>query len=96
MRRTSRCLPRGEPTDLLRACLLLNGGFYFDLSAFELLTDQVILPLLEKYKAALVSEAAVVTFLIDVDIWLFNFFIGYQICLQHQKKVEKICRTKLF
>ncbi len=57
--------------------------FKIDLCLFELGPDQIVLALLEKDKAALVSKTAIVAFFVDVSIWFLHFLKGTEVGLDH-------------
>lgn len=64
-----------------------------DLCLFELSAHEVVLALLEKHEATLVSEAAIVALLVDVRIGLLYLFKGAEVVLDRQKKVEEVLRS---
>jgi hypothetical protein len=61
-----------------------------NLGLLELTADEVVLALLEKDEAALVSETTIVTLFVYVRIWFLHFFKGAQVVLDHQKQMEQV------
>ena len=59
-----------------------------DLCLLKLAANEVVLTLLEKYKATLVGKTSIVTFFVNVRIWLLYFFEGAKIFLDYPKEMK--------